>query len=353
MHALTSQVRQYFPAIAFFAGFIWDALTIGRGVAALDLLILSGYLIGTIPIIWWLAKKTNAQQLTEANQNNKPKESWKTRIPYLLLQFLFGSLFCALFILYFKSSSHITAIAWSVGLGALLVANEFFESVYKRFTLTWTLFGFCTILLLNFVMPYLVGSVHAFWFFSSVIVAVVVTYFLKRSISPNLGNIIPTYAVAVVIVFAYVFDVIPPVPLVKRDIQVGTNLQKFDGQYVLEQNRAPWWMFWRQGSNTIYINSGEGVYCVSSVFAPAGLKTKLYHRWQYYDKKSGWVTTSNIGFNLSGGRNNGFRGYTVKKNVAYGDWRVAVETENARTITVYSFDIQPAQGELNKVKKVF
>jgi len=351
MPFITSQVRKYFPAFAFFAGFIWDALTIGRAVGALDLLILSGYLIGTVPIIWWLAKKANAQTYETALKSINEGESWKTRLPYMLLQFLFGSLFCALFILYFKSSSHIMAIVWSVGLAVLLVANEFFETHYKRFTLTWTLFGFCTILLLNFVVPYIVGSVYAFWFFASVIAAVLITHFIKRSISPNLGHIIPTYIVALVITSAYVFDVIPPVPLVKRDIQVGTNLQKAEGKYMLEQNRAPWWVFWRATSNTIYIQPGEGVYCISAIFAPAGLKTKLYHRWQHYDKKSGWVTTSHIGFDLSGGRNNGFRGYTVKQNVAYGDWRVAVETENERTIAIYTFDIQPAKGELNKVIK--
>lgn len=351
MRNVTSQVQKYFPVIAFFSGFIWDAITIARGVSATDLMILSSYLVATIPIIWWLAKKANTQTYDIALRAINEPENWKMRSPYMLLQFLFGSLFCALFILYFKSSSHIMAIFWSIGLGALLVANEFFETAYKRFTLTWTLFGFCSILLLNFVLPYLVNSVHALWFFVSVIIAVLFTHFFKGRISSNLGSILPTYGLAIVISFAYVFDVIPPVPLVKRDIEVGTNLQKIDNKYVLQQNRAPWWMFWRADSNIVYIKPGEGVYCISAIFAPAGLKTKLYHRWQHYDEKSGWVTTSHIGFNLSGGRNNGFRGYTVKKNVAYGEWRVAVETENERTITVYAFEIQPEKNDKNKIIK--
>ncbi|MEO6118080.1 MAG: DUF2914 domain-containing protein, partial [Methylotenera sp.] len=100
-------VKKYFPALAFFAGFIWDALTIGRSVNASDLLILSAYLIATIPIIWWLAKKASSQIVkveqpanTQSSSSNiAAAESWKTRLPYILLQFLFGSLFCALFIL--------------------------------------------------------------------------------------------------------------------------------------------------------------------------------------------------------------------------------------------------------------
>ncbi len=356
-------VKKYFPALAFFAGFIWDALTIGRSVNASDLLILSAYLIGTIPIIWWLAKKTIVPSVIQAvnvepsvnsegvvlNSAVAVPESWKTRLPYILLQFLFGSLFCALFILYFKSSSHVTAIMWSIGLGALLVANEFLETAYKRFTLTWTLFGFCAILLLNFVLPFLVGSVHAFWFFMSILLALTLTQMLKNKISAQLGNIIPAYVVAALIALAYVLDVIPPVPLVKRDIQVGVALNKVAGEYVIQQDKAPWWIFWRSTLDSVHINAGDKVYCVSAVFAPAGLEAKLYHRWQRYDAKKGWQTMSRIGFSLAGGRNNGFRGYTYKQNVAYGKWRVIVETENERTITVHEFEIEKNEGDLAKL----
>ncbi|HYN54344.1 MAG TPA: DUF2914 domain-containing protein [Methylotenera sp.] len=348
-------VKKYFPALAFFAGFIWDALTIGRSVNASDLLILSAYLIATIPIIWWLAKKAGSQivkiePLAQSSSSNLPAvESWKTRLPYILLQFLFGSLFCALFILYFKSSSHVTAIMWSIGLGALLVANEFLETAYKRFTLTWTLFGFCAILLLNFVLPFVVGSVHAFWFFASILVALTLTQSLKNKISAQLGNIIPTYIVAAVIASAYVLDVIPPVPLVKRDIQVGVALTKKSGQYIVQQDKAPWWIFWRSTLDSVHISAGDKVYCISAIFAPSGLETKLYHRWQRYDANKGWLTMPRIGFSLTGGRNNGFRGYTYKQNVAYGKWRVIVETENERTIAIHEFEIEKNEGDQPKL----
>ena len=353
MHAIKSTISRYFPAFAFFAGFIWDAITIGKGVSATDLVMLSGYLFATVPMIWWLVKRTKQQaaqqHIDTQNLQLAEVENWKTRLPYLLLQFLFGSLFSALFILYFKSASHLTAIIWSVGLGALLVANEFLENAYKRFTLTWTLFGFCAILLLNFALPYAVGSVHALWFYVSVIIAVLFTWALKLKISSQLGSIWPTYLVAAVLSSAYVLDVIPPVPLVKRDIQVGTQLQKVAGQYVLQQDKAPWWIFWRDTLNTVHISAGESVYCLSAIYAPSGLDTRLYHRWQHYNAKTGWQTMSRIGFNVAGGRNNGFRGYTVKRNLAFGEWRVIVETENARTITVYPFEIQQKNGDQKKL----
>ena len=361
------RLKDFFPALAFFGGFIWDALTIGKRIAASDLWMLSAYLLAVIPIIWWLVRKENQEVDSQAQASlaeaalqpvaaveagDEPHEGhWTTRLPYMAIQFLFGSLFSALFILYFKSSSHITAIIWSVGLGGLLVANEYLEEAYRRLTLTWTLFGFCAILLLNFVVPFVLGSIHSIWFFASVLLVVAATRAIKLKISPQLGSIKPTYMVAAIITLAYVLDVIPPVPLVKRDIQVGTHFEKTDGEYRVLQDKAPWWIFWRSTLDSLHVSQGEPVYCVSAIFAPKGLETRLYHNWQYYDAKKGWQTKSRVGFGLAGGRNNGFRGYTYKQNLAYGEWRVKVETENGRTITVHQFEVEADANHQQRILK--
>lgn len=354
---LKQSLKKYLPALAFVSGFIWDALTIGRRVNALDLLILTVYLIVTVFIIRTLVQKTNllannAAATTIANHPLESEAHWKDRLPYLILQFLFGSLFCALFILYFKSASHITAIAWSLVLAVLLIANEFLENHYKRFTVIWTLFGFCLVLLLNFVLPYVVGSVHWVWFYISILLGVVLTHFLKRAISPNLGYIYPTYLIAIIVAFAYVLDVIPPVPLVKRDMAVGTNLEKVEGKYVLHEDKAPPFAYLRNIKSTVHMKPGQKVYCLSAVFAPAGLKAKLYHRWEFLDPVKGWQTVERIGFDLTGGRNNGFRGYTYKENLKYGEWRVIVETEYERTITMEEFVLKEEDTRQKKILKV-
>ena len=349
--------KKYLPVIAFFAGFLWDALTIGKNVNATDLIILSVYLFATVPIIAWLVKRANllinnAAQTTLASHVSFKDSNWKERLPYLLLQFLFGSLFSALFILYFKSSSHNAAFAWSVGLAALLIANEFLETAYRRFTLIWTLFGFCFILLLNFVLPYVVGSIHWLWFFVSIILAVFITQTLKLCLSSRLGNIYPVYLIAIFMASIYVLDVIPPVPLVIKDIQVGIKLEKVSNTYVLQQDRAPTWRFWKGTLNSVHILPGDKVYCISSVFAPTRLKTRLYHHWQLHDETRGWQTLSRIGFDLTGGRNKGYRGYTYKQNITYGLWRVKVETENGRTISVHEFTIKSNNTNQRKILRV-
>lgn len=365
MAFLKKHQRYLLPALAFFSGFIWDALTLGKGVSSLDLWILSAYLLATTPILWWLANKAHVQPSPKNLRSGMPTHTLQVqqvplalsnlriRLPYLLLQFLYGSVFSALFILYFKSASHLTALAWSIGLAGLLIANEFFEHAYKRFTLTWTLFSFCTILLFNFVIPYAIGSVSAIWFFLSVALAVMMTHFLKTAIAERVGKIWPTYALAGVLVVAYIVDVIPPVPLVKRDIQVGTQLEKTALSYRLLQDAAPFWQFWRRTTDTVHLQAGETVYCISAIYAPSGFRDSLYHHWQKYDATLGWQSMSRIGFGFSGGRNEGYRGYTYKNNVSEGQWRVSVETENAHTIGTYHFDIQRATTPVSKVESLF
>lgn len=332
-------LRQALPAAAFFAGFMWDALTLGRSVAVMDLWLLAAYLAGAAGLLWYLGR---LQTVVPAGAVAAPAPRWRGAAPYLLLQFLFGGLFSALFIFYFKSSGYLPATLWALGLGGLLVANEFIEDRYRRFTFTWTLFGLCAMLLLNFVLPHMVGSIAAFWFVASTLAGAGRAHGLRLKTPGRPGRIGPMWAVAAALLLAHAANVIPPVPLVKRDIAVGHDLARLDGAYVLKQEKAPWWQFWRRVEGEVHLRPGERLYCLSAVFAPAGLDTRLYHRWSRHDDRQGWVATPRIGFTLAGGRAGGYRGYTWKQNLAPGEWKVAVETEDGRTLAVHRFVLSPA-----------
>lgn len=339
--------RKYFPALFFLAGFVWDALTIGRQVQQTDLIILSSYLVAAATILWWLAHQTTQASLDAPEDSAKTivrllPQAWREPAPYFLLQFLYGSLLSALFILYFKSAGHVFAWVWALLLAAILIGNEFLERHYQQNTVAWTMFGFCAILLFNFVLPCLFGSIHWAWFVLSTIAGAGLThvfyYKSKEHVTHPLTHIAPTWILACLLLAAYFTDVIPPVPLVKLDAVVGVELEKAGGQYRVEVDAPEWWEVWRLFSDDVYIKAGERVFCVTAVFAPQGLHARLYHRWQFYNGKN-WITTSRIGFALSGGRLAGFRGYTYKQNLQAGDWRVAVETEDAHTVSVDEFTI--------------
>jgi Protein of unknown function (DUF2914) len=340
-HHIT-KLADFFPAIFFFAGFAWDALTIGRKVAALDLLIFSGYLAGAGLLLFLMSRPS----FILADANKLPARLhwlYSSSLPYLLLQFLFGSLLSALFILYFMSASHMLAWLTTLFLGVLLVANEFLESEYRRFTLSWALFGLCAMLLFNFALPFLIGSVHAAWFYISTILGAALVVGLYAKTPNHMGSIVPVWVLAFGLMLAYTADMIPPVPLVKREVAIAVDLKKVGGQYYLTQQASPWWVFWRKHSDDLEIQAGQRVYCLSSIFAPRGLSTRLYHDWQRHTKKQGWVTQSRVGFSLNGGRDDGYRGYTYKQNLADGEWRVRIETETHKTIAIQPFTVKTVQ----------
>ncbi|MDO8960807.1 MAG: DUF2914 domain-containing protein [Methylophilus sp.] len=333
------KMAEFLPAIFFFSGFVWDALTIGHNVATSDLLIFTAYLLAAGVLLFVMSRP----RFILADQAQIPKVfRWffSTNWPYLGLQFLFGSLLSALFILYFKSASHALAILMAVLLGVLLIANEFLENAYRRFTLSWTLFGLCAMLLFNFLLPFLLGSVHAIWFYLSTLLGAAMVIFLYSKTPQNLGSILPVWLIAGFLMFAYAIDMIPPVPLVKRDIAIAYDIKKVEGHYYLTQQRVGLWALWSKASNKLTLSPGQRVYCFSSIFAPAGLETRLYHNWQKYSDKQGWQSQSRVGFDLSGGRQNGYRGYTYKTNLSPGKWRVRVETENEKTIAIQKFTVR-------------
>ena len=340
--------RKYFPVIFFFGGFAFDALTLGKQVQQSDFVMLTGYLLLAACILWWLAH--HAQRATvnisEAGILRLLPKAWRASAPYFVLQFIYGNLLSALFIVYFKSSSHAMALVWSLALAGFLVGNEYLEDHYHEHTISWTMFGFCAILLLNFLLPCLVGSIHWFWFVLSTLAGAGLTHFFYKKSGQPMAHIAPTWLLASLLLLAYFSDVIPPVPLVKQDAAIGVALTKTN-TYNVQVDDHDWWQIWRAFSDDIHIQAGERVYCVTAVFAPRGLHTRLYHRWEFYTGKV-WVMASRIGFTLNGGREAGFRGYTYKQNLQAGEWRVTVETEDARTLSTDHFTLVIESADIKR-----
>ena len=85
---------------------------------------------------------------------------------------------------------------------------------------------------------------------------------------------------------------------------------------------------------------GENVYIFASIFAPTDINKTIFHRWKWYnDNIGGWETIEDIGYDINGGRDAGYRGYTFKNNVKEGLWKVEVITEEELVIGVINFEI--------------
>lgn len=109
--------RMVLPISFFIGGFVWDAITIGKKVALSDMAIFAGYLLVAALLMYQLAEPSSSvrrmgERLLSWQWLQSKLSRWTVQDwPYWILQFLFGSLLSALFILYFKSSSY--GLAWS------------------------------------------------------------------------------------------------------------------------------------------------------------------------------------------------------------------------------------------------
>ena len=358
---LTSRFKAAFPAVAFFGGFLWDAITLGRSITSLDLFILLGYLVIAAILLIIMGRRTRplgiiletSQDLpaqAESGFNHKVKNVlyWmRTDGPAFALQFCFGTLFSALVIFYFLSSSYLPGFLLVLCLVLMLGLNEILESHYHRFTLTWTLFGICVILFLNFALPHLFRSLHPIWFFLSTAMGVLVVYVLKKLSSKASGTLWPTYAMAAGLVLLYIFNAIPPVPLVKKEMAICRALEKKAGIYTAKIELPKPSVFWRRSESRVRQLPGEKIFCFTSVFLPQGIACTLYHSWRYKDPKTdSWVEVSRIGFPIRGGRKEGFRGFTYKRNLAPGAWSVRVETETGRVVGTTHFRAESTADSL-------
>ena len=335
-------LQRFYPLTAFLGGFIWDALTIGQRVSVAAFWRLGAFLLGAALLALWLARRNSLKQLAP-----EPGNGWRGRFrgllwqaPYLLLQFFYGGIFSALFIFYFKSSGHLGTWLMTAFLGALLVGNEFAGDHYgRRFTLTWALFALNAILLFNFALPHIVGSLDPRWFYISTGSGILLANAMHRLAPGRPGRILPAWGIAAILLLAWNLGMIAPVPLVKRDMAVGHAFVQESGRYAIQVERAPSWMFWRDQAATIQLAEGERLYGISAVFAPQGVTAALEHRWEFREA-GGWRQVSQNRFQTAGGRERGFRGYSWVVNPQPGEWRFIVATQDDRTIGTLSVRVE-------------
>jgi hypothetical protein len=115
-------------------------------------------------------------------------------------------------------------------------------------------------------------------------------------------------------------------------------LKSSTGDYLALYEAAPWYVFWRDTSNTFHYEPGQSAYCFSSVYAPTELSTPIYHVWEYYDPTTkDWQVESRIFYSINGGRKAGYRGFSATAGLKPGEWRCNVETASGALIGRISF----------------
>lgn len=338
--------EKYLSPGALVAGFVWDNLTLQRIDLWVDNLIILMYLfIACSSIIFLNAHK--AQKF-----KRKIFDRFAGVAPYIL-QFAFGGLFSVFVVFYSRSASFIKSWPFLIFLLFLLIGNELFQKKYLRLIFQMSIFFVALFSYSIFALPVLVGRMGALVFLASSFLSLLlisIIIFVLRKISPEQikerRNLL-LYTIGGIFVLFNIFyftNVIPPIPLALKEAGVYHSVLHVGTTYELTYEKPPWYLFYEDFNPKFSWKKGEPVYIFSSVFAPTKLDTKIFHRWSYFDEmESGWVEKDKLGFSIFGGRDGGYRGYTLKYGVGPGDWKVDIITERNQVLGTVKFEVIEVQ----------
>jgi len=267
----------------------------------------------------------------------------------VIVQFSFGGIFSGFFVLYSESAT--IAVSWVsvVILAALLIGNERFRRHYMQFSfqvgiLFIAIFGF-----LIFLVPFALNRIGPSMFLvsGSASVALIALYVaamwrvMPELVETNLIRIAySTGAIFLAVNILYFTNAIPPLPLSLKEAGVYHRVVRVGDMYHVLAESAQWYREYLPFGRVFHRTPGESMYVFSSVFAPAGLGTTIYHEWQQYDEAAKkWVTVSTVEFPIVGGRGGGYRGYSLSSNSRSGAWRVNVLTAYGQVVGRTSFKV--------------
>lgn len=335
-------IRKHISAVAFATGFVWDAFTLTRIDLVYENIVFVTYLIVAAIGIF----------LVHSVETRFFAPQWLLKIRAWLpavVQFPMGGLFSGFVIFYTKSASVFTSWPFLLILFLLFVGNECFRKRYERLVFQLSLFYFALLSYLILIMPVIVGTIDTATFILAGIVSVfaisVYIHMLAR-VFPKLykqGKQHIWLIVSLIYVgfnVLYFTNIIPPVPLALKEIGVFHSVvREGTGDYLVSYEKPAWYEFWREASGVYHRVGNEAAYCYSSVFAPTRIRTPIYHSWQRKTSSGEWVREDRIHFSIEGGRDGGYRGYTIKSNLPEGPWRCVVETESKLVIGVFQFNV--------------
>ncbi|OGG78612.1 hypothetical protein A3A36_01045 [Candidatus Kaiserbacteria bacterium RIFCSPLOWO2_01_FULL_52_12b] len=337
--------ERHLSALAMIAGFVADNLIFIRVDLVQTQLVFAGYALAcfiAIPLLHWIEMRTPS--------GDTPRTGLRLVLP-LVTQFALGG-FWSGFVIFYGRSADLGA-SWPFLLFIFLVflGSEYFHRYHARLVFTSVLFFFALYSYAIFALPMYTHTIGTVTFLESGLVAIGVfalfTMLLRRLARERfLVDVwrIRAGALAVLALMNvfYFTNVLPPLPLSIEAAGVYHRVWRTPGAYLaVNEIDQPWQVRYLGFAPTLHTTAGEWLYAYSSVFAPTALTTDVVHRWQWYDPiQKTWVTKSKIIYQIVGGRDGGYRGYSTVPVSDAGKWRVNVETSDGRLITRLPFTVE-------------
>jgi hypothetical protein len=264
------------------------------------------------------------------------------------MQFNFGAILGSSFIFYFQSATLSVSWPFLVILLLAMFANEFWKKNYERLIFQISFLYLSTFAFTIFIVPIVVHRIGVIPFLGSGVISLLFIWlfikafkFFAHSVYTESRKKI-IFSISTIFILTNIFyflNIIPPIPLVLKDSGIYHSVLKTSsGEYDLIGEEKSW-LDWFSLSQKIRWANGESLYAYSAVFSPADFDTNIIHEWQYKNDAGEWVTSARIPLKLSGGRQEGFRTYSVKSGLSAGQWRVNVTTSRGAVIGRINFKI--------------
>jgi hypothetical protein len=234
------------------------------------------------------------------------------------------------------------------------VGNEFLREKYLRLGFQVSVFFIALFSYAIFLVPFLLGRVGVWTFLLGELASLVAVLLFIRLLSrisrervaegtPILtGGIL---GALLLINLFYFTNIIPPIPLSLREAGLYSRIERApDGSYLRFGEMKRWYERLSLRERVRIMGESAPLYFWSSVFAPTRLTTDIVHVWRRFDEKQGaWVEETRVPFSVVGGRDGGYRAYSVRP-VFLGLWRVDVETPRGQRIGRVTFRVITASA---------
>ena len=278
----------------------------------------------------------------------------------LLIEYTFGALLGGSLIFYWFSGSISVSWPFIIIIAILMISNDVFRRRFLEPIVQISVYFFITFSFLSLALPFLFNSLSPKLFLLAGGVSLVFIYlyvqflakirdYIKLQKKSLLAMILTVFFVMNLLYFS---NIIPPIPLSLREAHAYHSINRSGGSYVLRGEAEAFWDKFMPGQ-TLHLAQGERAYVYTSIFAPTALNTTILHHWQYYDeKKKDWVSRDKLSFDITGGRKEGFRGYSSKSTLTPGNWRVYVETQRGQVLGRIKFTVKRVEKSVELIEVV-
>lgn len=340
VRSFISRHERIFLPLALFFGFAVDALTLRRADLFPETILVYVYLsVAGLAIMMLHALETGRIRWRMVLQ-------MQPFIP-LALTYAFGGLFSAFVVFYTKSALISDSWPFLLFLVLVVVALELLREYRSKLVFNLAVFFLGLVSFSIYSVPLWVGRMGGDIFFISLVFATCIfavfcallSFIDRRRILRNSGKIVGiVLGVSSALTFFYAANILPPIPLVLRDIGVYHDVSRTESGYRLEEE--PTSFLDRFFGQNVHVAEGNSLFVFSSVYTPVRLDAEIVHRWEYFDPAvRDWVVSTLISYPTEGGREEGYRGYSTKQSLTQGLWRVTVETPEGLKIGRTEFNV--------------